>query len=146
MATKSITSNNGVNTDRILRAAVFSVLAAVAANVVLRVILFAIIDLPADFPPLQTVMIALFTAVGTAAGAVVFALIARRARNPIRTYWIVAMVALVLSILPNFGAMANPGMMPFPSGSALTFGVLILFHIMATFVSVLVLTRLSAER
>jgi hypothetical protein len=56
----------------------------------------------------------------------------------------VAMVVLVLSIIPNFVMMANPGMMPFPGGSALTFGVLIVFHVVAGLVSVWVLTRSAA--
>jgi CHASE3 domain sensor protein len=41
--------------------------------------------------------------------------------------------------------MANPGMMPFPGGSALTFGVLIVFHVVAGLVSVWVLTRSAAD-
>jgi hypothetical protein len=130
--------------NRIVRAGVNSVLAALVANLIVRFILGALLDLPAEFAPLQYGAIAFLTILGTSAGAVVFALLASRVRNPIRTYWIVAMVVLVLSIMPNFVMMANPGMMPFPGGSALTFGVLIVFHVVAGLVSVWVLTRSAA--
>jgi hypothetical protein len=88
--------------NRIVRAGVNSVLAALVANLIVRFILGALLDLPAEFAPLQYGAIAFLTILGTSAGAVVFALLASRVRNPIRTYWIVAMVALVLSICAEF--------------------------------------------
>ncbi len=39
--------------------------------------------------------------------------------------------------------MFNPTAMPFPGGSALAFGVLILFHVVAAIVAVGVLTTLT---
>jgi hypothetical protein len=143
---EGILSEKIIQSDRIallliLRAGINSVFAAVVANLVTRIILGAVLGLPAEFPPLQYPAIAFLTILGTSAGAVVFYLISRRSHNPIRTYWIVAMAALALSIIPNFFMMANPSMMPFPGGSALTFGVLIVFHLVAGFTSVWVLTR-----
>jgi hypothetical protein len=116
--------------NRIVRAGINSVLAALVANLIVRFILGALLDLPAEFPPLQYPSIAFLTILGTSAGAVVFYLISRRSNNPIRTYWIVAMAALVLSIIPNLFA----------------FGVLIVFHVVAGLVSVWVLTRSAAAR
>jgi hypothetical protein len=131
--------------NRMVRAGVNSVLAALVANLIVRFILGMLLDLPGEFAPLQFGAIAFLTILGTSAGAVVFYLISRRSNNPIRIYWIVAMVVLVLSIIPNFVMMANPGLMPFPGGSALTFGVLIVFHVVAGLVSVWVLTRSAAD-
>jgi hypothetical protein len=42
-----------------------------------------------------------------------------------------------------FVMMANPAAAPFPGASALAFGVLIVFHIVAGLVAILVLTRLT---
>jgi uncharacterized membrane protein len=121
---KSIQSNR-IDSSRIMRAGINSVFAALAANLILRFILGALLDLPAEFPALQYPAIAFFTILGTSAGVLVFYLISRRAHNPIRTYWMVAMAALVLSIIPNI----------------FMFGVLIVFHLVAGFTSVWVLTR-----
>jgi hypothetical protein len=140
MSQKSIQSDR-IASPRILRAGINSVFAAVVANLVTRILLGAVLGLPAEFPPLQYPAIAFLTILGTSAGAVVFYLISRRARDPIRTYWIVAMAALALSIIPNFFIMTNPSMMPFPGGSALAFGILIVFHLVAGIVSTAVLTR-----
>jgi hypothetical protein len=140
LSEKSIQSDR-IDSTRIMRAGVNSVFAAVVANLVTRIVLGAVLGLPAEFPPLQYPAIAFLTILGTSAGAVVFYLISRRSNNPIRTYWMVAMAALALSIIPNFFMMANPSMMPFPGGSALTFGVLIVFHLVAGIVSTVVLTR-----
>lgn len=123
---------------RIWRAGLISILGAIIANLILRAIFFALLDLPADFPPLQPGSIIVFTAIFTAVGVLVYALVSRWSKNPARTFAIIAAVALVLSILPNLGLMANPAGAPFPGGSALAFGVLIIFH----FSSALVFTGL----
>jgi hypothetical protein len=102
LSEKSIQSNR-IDSSRIMRAGINSVFAALAANLILRIILGAVLGLPAEFPALQYPAIAFFTILGTSAGAVVFYLISRRSHNPIRTYWMVAMAALVLSIIPKYG-------------------------------------------
>ena len=58
---------------------------------------------------------------------------------------LVAVIALVLSIIPNFMAAANPAMFPFPGGTATAFLVLVLFHIIAAVVSVVVLFRMARK-
>ena len=134
---------NGIDRRKLLVASLASIAAAVAANLVAFFIARAMFDLPADFPPLSVGAITFFTVLGTGLGALVFALLVRRSAAPVRTYWIIAIVALVLSILPNFLAAANPALFPFPGGTATAFLVLTLFHVIAAVVSVVVLTRMS---
>lgn len=136
-------TTNGVDRKKLLRASVASVAAAVAANIIAFFIARALFDLPAGFMPLSVSAITFFTVVGTGLGAVVFWLLSRRSAAPARTYVIIAAVALVLSIIPNFMAAANPSMFPFPGGTATAFLVLVGFHVIAAVVSVAVLLRLS---
>ncbi|MBX7252673.1 MAG: hypothetical protein K1X50_11875 [Candidatus Promineofilum sp.] len=62
-----------------------------------------------------------------------------------RTYVRVAVVALIISIIPNFLTMANPAMFPFPGGTATAFLALTVFHVLAAAVSVAVLLRLAGR-
>ena len=135
------------STDRrsLLTAALASVAAAIAVNLVALLLVRAVVDLPAGFPPLTAGSVAIFTLIGTGLGALVYAWLRRRAAAPGRTYVRVAVVALIISIIPNFLAMANPAMFPFPGGNATAFLVLTVFHVLAAIVSVAVLLRLSGR-
>jgi hypothetical protein len=144
------TQQSPIDLRRIWLAGLVAVVASVAANLIVRALLFAVLDLPGDFPPFQVGAIAMLTTLGVVAATIVFAIVARFARNPVKTYAIIAAVALVLSILPNLASMANPDAIPFPfpGASPLAFGVLIIFHIVAAVVAVAVLlgmTRRGAE-
>jgi len=136
-------AGNTTPISKILRAGLIAIVAAVVANLIVLVLVRAVLDLPADFPALQFGPIALFTAIGVALGVGVFAIISRVARQPVRTFWIVAMIALIVSLVPNILLMLNPAASPLPGGSALAYGVLSMFHLIAAFVSVPVLTSLA---
>jgi F0F1-type ATP synthase assembly protein I len=129
--------------SNIMLAGAVSMAAAVAANLVVRAFLFVLLDLPGDFPPLMALSVIIFTLIGTGLGVLAYALVNKYSKNPTRTYLLIAAVALILSILPNFGLMANPAAAPFPGGSALAFGVLIIFHITAALVFIPLLLKLS---
>ena len=129
------------NRGNLLRAGLLSVAAAVVANIIAYFIARAVFDLPADFPPLSVGAITFFTIIGTGLGALVFAWLARRSAAPARAYRRIAVVALIVSIIPNVPAALNPALFPFPGGTATAFLVLTLFHVVAAVVSVGVLTR-----
>jgi hypothetical protein len=131
------------NASNIWLAGSVSMAAAVAANLIVRAFLFVLLDLPGDFPPLQPISVIMFTLIGTGSGVLAYVLVNKYSKNPTRTYLVIAAVALLLSILPNFALMANPAAAPFPDGSALVFGVLILFHIVAALVFIPLLLKLS---
>lgn len=127
----------------ILKVGFFAVAASIIANLILRAIAFAVWDLPTEFPPLQPVAIAAFTLGGTVLATWVYAFIRKRAKKPESLFRWIALVALIVSIIPNFLLMSNPTLTPFPGGSSTTFGVLILFHVVAALVSVSILTSLG---
>jgi hypothetical protein len=133
-----------VDQQKIWKMGLVAIVASVIANLVAFFILNAILDLPsaADFPSLSPLPIALLTTVFTFIGVVVFAIIARRAANPLRTFWIVATVAFVVSIIPNLLSILNPTALPlpFPNPTSLGFAVLIVFHVIAYVITVWVMT------
>jgi len=137
------TQSSSASAARFLGAGVLTVVAAIAANLVTRALLFALFEMPADFVPFQPARVAFLTAGGVAAAAVAYAIIARRSDRPARTFRRVAVVAFVLSIVPNVALAANPDAAPFPSASASGFLILIIFHVVAAVVSVILLPRLT---
>jgi hypothetical protein len=143
MTTKSsVPASNGIDNSRILTAALASVGGAVVANVIARLIVGLFYTPPAGFMPLGYVSIILFTAVGTGLGALVFWFLSKRSANPISTYRTIAIVALVLSVIPNIAAYFNPSMFPIPGGDPTAFLVLTLFHVIAAVVSFYILTSM----
>jgi uncharacterized membrane protein YhaH (DUF805 family) len=83
--------------DVVARTAIAAV-AAVVANVLLRAIAIAVFDIPESFEHIELRAVVLSTLIGVTAAGVVYALIARRARDPDRTFTIVAVVAFLLSL------------------------------------------------
>jgi hypothetical protein len=128
---------------RLLRAGLLTVVIAVLANVVVRLLVGALIPIDPAFQPLGLGAIVAFTVLGVGLGALVFAFIARRSSRPTRTWTIVASIALILSILPNLGLMANPAAAPMPGGSAAYYGLLIVFHLVAGIIAIVLLPRLA---
>lgn len=137
-----------VDARRIWLAGLVGIVASVAANLVLRALFFAVMPLPVDFPPLQAGAVATVTTIGTLAAAIVYALIVRFSARPVTVFRWVAVVALILSILPNLALVADPTAIPFPfaGASSMAFGVLIAFHIVAALVSVAVLTGMTRKK
>lgn len=136
-------SVNGIERGKWARAALASVVAAVLANLIAFFIIRAMVELPAGFQPLSVGAITFFTLIGTGLGALVFRWLAGRSAHPARRYVIAAVIALIISILPNLAAARNPALFPFPGGTATAFLVLTLFHVIAVAVSVSVLLRQS---
>lgn len=80
--------------------------------------------------------------------AAVFAVVARFAKNPVRTYTMIATIALLLSFVMHVVTLFG---IPDPSGNELSVApldaviVMILTHITAFVVSTLIFTRLTHE-
>ena len=142
MTSQSITRPQ-IGIGKVVIATLAAIAAAIAANLIARVLLFALFDLPAGFQPLQAGAIIFFTTIGVLGAGVAYAIVTRVSRTPVRTYWIVATVAFVLSIIPNVMLALNPAAAPMPGGTPGAFAALIVFHVVAFLVSVLVLTRLA---
>lgn len=114
--------------------------AAVAANVLLRAIAVALFDIPDEFEHLALRAVVLSTLAGVAAAGVVYAVIARFARDPARTFTIVAVVALLLSLLaPLSVGLEDPP--EYPGTDAGSVGTMMAMHVVAAVIAIAALTR-----
>lgn len=129
------TAPAGVNRSRILRAGAIAVLGSVAANIVLLFVLRALLGVPDTFMPFNLAPVAGFTAFYTVVAVILFWLLARFTRRPVRSFVILAVIGFVLTAIPNLALAANPASAPFPGRSS-DFLTLLLFHL-ASFAIVL---------
>ena len=125
--------------DLVRRTALAAVLAA-AANVLVRAVGIAVFDIPPEFEHLALRAVIVSTLVAVLAAGAVYALIARRARDPDRTFTIVAVVALLLSLLaPLSVGLEDPP--EYPGTDAASVGTLMAMHVVAATITIAALTR-----
>jgi hypothetical protein len=135
-----MTNNHSpVQFRRLLWVGPLAILASVIGVLIVRIIAVAVLN-PNPMPiSLGWVAPIMFTVVLVAGAVLVFALVARFARNPIRTYQIIAFVVLVLSFLPDL-AYAQSSM---PGASWPVAIALIIMHVVAWATCVSILVKLS---
>jgi hypothetical protein len=117
--------------DLVARTALAAV-AAVVVNVLVRALAIGLFDIPESFDHIALRAVIVSTLIGVFAAALVFAAIRRLATNPDRTFTIVAVVALVLSL-------AAPLSLGFDEAAAV--GTLMLMHVLTAAIVVGVFTR-----
>lgn len=143
MSTVSQANSQKVPMGTILKAGVAAIVAAVVANVIVYFVGTALIDVPPGFMPLSSVFnTILFTTVFTAIGVAVLAVVFRLASRPMRTFWIIAVVALVLSFVPDVALWLNPSAMPMGTPNTASILLLMLMHVVAFVVFMAVLRRM----
>ena len=127
---------------RLVVVALLTAVAAAGANAVVHLVAAAAGAMPQDVVvngqgPITLPVVAALSAQGAVAGAVVYALICRFARRPVRVFRVVAVVALVLSL-------AGPFTIP---GAPISMIVALeLMHVVAAAVIVGLLTTMAAPR
>ena len=136
---------DGKKAGSLLKAGLLALLLAVAANLIVYGLLALLVELPADFAPLQPAPIAILTALGAIGAAIAFAVVQRVFRRPVRTFTVVALVAFALSVMPNIMLAVDPTAAPIPGAVAEGFLLLILFHVVAAVVIVQTLARGAAK-
>jgi hypothetical protein len=120
---------------RIVTATALAAVAAVIANVLLRALAVAAFDIPQpEFEELNLRPVIVSTLGGVIAAGLVYALIARLARDPVRPFLIVAAAALLLSLIA-------PLTIDDPDADAEAVGTLIAMHVVAAAISVPMLIR-----
>lgn len=146
MNTLSRTANPGGRSRSIWMAGLLAVVGSVVANWITLAVILAVTDLTTDFVSLNYAPVGIFTTVGIVATTVVYYFVTHRAGKSIRTYWIIAMAAMVVSSIPNVILAVNPSAAPFPAATGTGFAVLIVFHVVAALVSTVILTRMAPPR
>jgi hypothetical protein len=132
-------AGRGVSLGRLLRVGALVVAAAVAVNVVVRTVAVSLFGIGEGFLALDLGPTVMFTVIGVAGAVVVFGLISRFSRRPVRLFRWVALVVLVISLIPDvLVAPSIPG--------ATIPGVLTLMieHVASWAVAVTLLPRLTA--
>jgi hypothetical protein len=118
--------------------AIATALAAVAAvivNLAVRALAVAVFDIPQPaFEPLNVRPVILSTLGGVIAAGLVYALIKRTTDDPRRVFLIVAVVALLLSLIA-------PLTIDDPNADAESVGTLVAMHVLAAAISVPTLLR-----
>ena len=122
--------------NRLLWVGPLTILAAIVANVIIQQIAVTVLQPDPLFIPLTLIAPIVFTFVGVLGAVIVYALIGRFSRRPIRLFTIVAAVALVLSF-------ASP--LSIPGAGAGYIAVLELLHITTAAIAVGLLTRLARK-
>jgi hypothetical protein len=126
--------------SRLLWVGPLTIVAAVVANALLRQIAVAVLQPDPRFPPLSPAMPIVFTVIGVLGAVVVYALVGRFARNPIQLFRRIALVALVVSLVPDILMLAtgfNPGT------TVANVAVLMVMHVVAWAISIRMLTTLA---
>jgi hypothetical protein len=135
-------SDSPVQLKKLWWAGPLTVLAAMIGVLIVRAIAMAI--LPAPYAPgLAMIMLPLILTLILCTGAVlVFALVGRFAKNPVRTYLITSSVFLVISFLPDIAAVSAP----FPGAGWPYSMTLMIMHVVAGFITVYMLIKLTVNR
>jgi hypothetical protein len=125
----------------IVRQIAIAAVAATVVNVLLRFVAVALFDIPQpEFEPLQLRDVIVSSLGATIAAGLVWALIVRFAKDPTRTFRIVAAVALLLSLAaPLQVGLADPP--DYPGTDAGSVGTLIAMHVVTAAICVAVFTR-----
>ncbi len=114
--------------------------AAVVVNVLVRALAIALFDIPEAFEHLALRAVIVSTLIGVIAAGLVFAIVKRRAANPVRTFTIIAVVALVLSLAaPLSVGLQDPP--EYPGTDAAAVGTLMLMHVLTAAIVVYVFCR-----
>lgn len=143
MAT-TLNRSERVTVGRIWRTGFEAILIAVIANVIVYFIGTALVSVPPEFLPLANVVpTIIFTIIGVLGAVIAFAIVARVSRQPIRTYRLIAGIALIISILPDFTLQSNP---MFPGATPASIAILVLMHFVAASVAVYWLTTRTTKQ
>ncbi len=102
---------SGVSLGRLARVGALAVGLAVVVNVVIRTVAVSLLGIGEGFLPLGVGPTVFFTVAGMVGAVVVFGMMLRFARRPVRLFRRVALVVLVVSLVPDV-LMLFSGSMP----------------------------------
>ena len=126
---------------RLVPAGALALVVAAAANAVVYLVASPLGAMPQGVDangqgPITLPMVAATSAAGAAAGTLVYAVLGRFARRPVRAFRLVAVIALVLSLAGPF---------TIPGAPAAMVAALLVMHVVAAGVVVGLLTTLAAR-
>lgn len=129
-----------VDSSRIWLGGLITIVLAVVGNLLLVWLAKMVVAVDPAFQPLQLMRVAIFTVVGVLGGVIVYAVLAAKAKHPIRTYQRIAWGVLILSFLPDIGLYFSDFM---PGTTVTAVVILMLAHVVAGLIAIYVLPALT---
>lgn len=115
---------------------------AIALNLLVLLVFTSLFTIDDDFTPMSPGPIVIMTVLGTTAALLVFAVIQRFASRPLRVFQIVAVVALLISLIPNIGLLAgDPAQEELQGANGPAVIGLMLMHVIVAGLVIAMLTR-----
>ncbi len=133
----------GVSLGWLARSGAVAVAVAVVVNVVIRTVAVSVLGIGEGFLPLGVGPTVFFTVVGMVGAVVVFGLILRFAKRPVRLFRRVALVVLLVSLVPDVLMLFSGSM---PGATVASVGTLMVEHVASWAVAVGILTRSVWEK
>jgi hypothetical protein len=135
-------ADGGVSLGRLARVGGLAVALAIVVNVVIRTVAVSVLGIDGGFLPLGVGPTVFFTVVGMAGAVVVFGLVIRLAKRPIRVFRRVALVVLLVSLAPDLLLLFSGSM---PGMTVAGVFTLMVEHVASWAIAVGVLTSLVRE-
>jgi hypothetical protein len=134
-------------TRTLVRAGAITCVIAAIATGVGALLLVSLLGIDPAFQPISLPSVVLFTVLYGIAATVVYGVIARRARDPRRTWIRVAVVAFVLLLIPDVSLLLGPAESPMgPVSTAGVLGLIALHCVAAPIIVLGLLTFAPSER
>jgi hypothetical protein len=131
-----------VSLGRLARVGGLAVALAIVVNVVIRTVAVSVLGIDGGFLPLGVGPTVFFTVVGMAGAVVVFGLVIRLAKRPVRVFRRVALVVLLVSLAPDLLLLFSGSM---PGTTVAGVFTLMVEHVASWAIAVGVLTSLVRE-
>jgi Family of unknown function (DUF6069) len=137
-----MSADSSIQLKKLWWAGPLTVLASIIGVLIVRRVAIAILH-PPYAPGLAMIMIPIvLTVILCTTAVLVFALVGRFAKNPVRAYIIISSIFLVISFLPDIAAVSAS--MP---GAGWPYSItLMIMHVVAGFITVYMLIKLTAVK
>ena len=135
-------AGGGVSLGRLARVGGLAVALAIVVNVVIRTVAVSVLGIGEGFLPVGVGPTVFFTVVGMAGAVVVFGLVVRFAKRPVRVFRRVALVVLLVSLAPDLLLLFSGSM---PGTTVAGVFTLMVEHVASWAIAVGVLTSLVRE-
>lgn len=142
MASASIQEH--IVTRKLLWVGPLVIVLAILVNLIIRSLAVSFFGVPNTFQLLQPASIITSTIVFLLLAILVLMLVKRFSHRPIRTYRVVGLIALLVSLLSPVMVLA--GLMPAPGMNISIFWTMILMHIVTAAIAIGLLTTLTREK
>jgi hypothetical protein len=128
---------------RLWWAGLLAAVVAAIGNIIVLLITDALFTVPASFPPFAIGPVTFFSVVGVVGATAVFALLGRFTQRPIRWFWIISVVVLLLSFIPNIVMLVANTL---PGTTVAGVVGLMITHVVAAAAAVGILIGVAGER